>query len=207
MKIKVMVLSGIIGVVLVFMGYECSRAESGADKGNLRIGVVSIQKIFANCTRSAKYDQEITTERIRLDAELEKLTKEIEAEKAGLKTLKPGSNGYLTQLQKMLEKQAELEARREFYNQQRELKYQRWLEELYEDILRATAAVAKENGLDLVFEKDEVEFPALNVNNAMLAIRTHKLLYSAGCSDITSEVTARIDTEEIKGQKTKTTTP
>jgi len=207
MKIKVMVLSGLIGVVLVFMGHEYSRAESEADKGYLRIGVVSIQKVFANCARSAKYNQEIVTERVILDAELEKLTKEIEAEKVGLKTLKPGSSGYLTQLKKVLEKQADLEVRQEFYNQQRELKYQRWLEELYEDILRATGKVAKENGLDLVFEKDEVEFPALNVNNAMLAIRTHKLLYSAGCSDITSEVTARIDAEESEGQRTKTTTP
>ncbi|MHC4659415.1 MAG: hypothetical protein ACYS83_09625 [Planctomycetota bacterium] len=48
----------------------------------------------------------------------------------------------------------------------------------------------------MVIEKDEVEFPALSVDSAMLAIRTHKLLYSGGCQDITNEVMARIDTME-----------
>ena len=48
----------------------------------------------------------------------------------------------------------------------------------------------------MVVEKDEVEFPALSVDGAMLAIRTHKLLYSGGCLDITDEVMAWLDKEK-----------
>ena len=131
-----------------------------------------------------------------MTAELDKLSKEIEAHRAGLKILKVGSSDHLAKLKQILEKQGAYEAQEEYQLQQKKVKYQRWIEALYVDILRETSAVAKKRSLDLVIAKDEVEFPALSVDSAMLAIRTHKLLYSDGCLDITDEVMAQLDAEE-----------
>lgn len=161
-----------------------------------KIGVVNIQRIFLTCKGNAKYEGEAKAEKNKLDAELEKLGAEIKAEEAGLRTLKPGSSDHIAQVEEILTKQAGLRTKEELYKRRLELKYQLFIEGLYKDILRETTEVAKQKGLDLVQVKDEIEFPALSVRDAMMAIRTHKLLYSGELLDITDEVMARLDSEE-----------
>ena len=166
-------------------------------KGNMpKVGVVSIRKIFRDCKKSARYRQESTAERQRVDAELTKLDNEIKAQKAGLKTLKIGSENYMAQVKEILEKQAILQAQQEFRKQQITLKEQRITETIYGDILRITSEVAKQKGLDLVFEKSEPELPALSPTELELSMGMHKLLYSNGCVDITDEVMTRLDLEK-----------
>jgi len=196
MKIRTIVLSFLLGAVVLSMGYEYSRAEPKADKPSSKIGVVNIQRIFLICKRNAKYEEETKAEQNRLNAELEKLMAELKAEEAGLKTLKPGSSDRIARVEEILTKQAGLQTKDELYKRRLELRYQLFIEGLYKDILRETTEVAKQKGLDLVQVKDEIEFPALSVNDAMMAIRTHKLLYSGGCLDITDEVMARVDKEK-----------
>ena len=199
MKTKLAVVLGcLIGAVVLPLGfgYKDSQAGSKADKPSSKIGVVSIRRIFQDCRRNAGYRQEAFAEQSRVIAELERLSKEIETGKAGLKTLKAGSNDHLTLMKEVLEKQAGLQAQQEFHKQQMVLRDQRWTEELYKDILRETGKVAEQKGLDLVFGTDEVELPAPSANELMLTIKTHKLLYSGGCLDITDEVMALLDAEK-----------
>jgi len=196
MKIKIMVLSCLISIVVLFVGYEYSRAESEADKRVLRIGVVSVSKILQDCKRSAKYRQETAAERDRIIAELQKLRAEVEAEEAGLKTLKTGSSDYMALVKEVLQKRAIFQAQQKFYEQQMVLKEQRMVEELYKDVLGAISEVAGRKDLDLVFEKTEPEFPVPSAEELDRTISTHKLLYSGGCLDITSEVTARLDAKK-----------
>lgn len=198
-----MVWSILAGLVVLFVGYEHSQAVAKAEKNDWKIGVVSVRKIFQDCKRNAKYREESTAEQDRIIAELEKLSKEIEAEKAGIKALKPDSGDYRQRVKEILEKQASLQAQQEFHKQEIELKDQRWTEELYEDILQKTGEVAKQKGLDLVLEKDELDFPSPSANELMLTIRTYKLLYCGGCLDITKEVLTKLDTDESGKKKTK----
>ena len=143
-------------------------------------------------------------EQDKIAAELDKLAKEIEAEKAELKTLKENSTDYMTRLKGIFEKQANLQAQKEFQKQNMELKDQKWTEGIYKDIIRITADVAKQKGLELVFEESEVDLEGASVNEVMLTIRTHKLLYSDGCADITNDVIAKLDTAEDEKPKTQT---
>lgn len=161
-----------------------------------KAGVVSIREIFRNCKKVAKYRQESTAERQRIDAELTKLGNEIKAQKAGLKILKNGSENYLAQVKEILEKQALLQAQQEFYKQQIALKEQRITESIYGEILRITGEIAKQKDLDWVFEKSEPEFPALSPTELELSMGMHKLLYGGGCLDITNEVMAQLDSEK-----------
>jgi Skp family chaperone for outer membrane proteins len=64
---------------------------------------------------------------------------------------------------------------------------------LFKDVIKAVAEVAKEKGIDLVLEKSEPDLPAANSNELTLTISTHKVLYSAGCEDITDVVLAKVD--------------
>jgi len=209
MKIRTMVLSCLAGVVVLSMWYKGgqtafiafgspsdSRAESEADKGFLKIGIVNIGKIFQDSKRMARYRREALVEQQKTEAELKSLEKKIDADKEGLKTLKPGSSDYLALVEEMFEKQGKQEAQQEFQKLRRALKEKRIVEELYEAILRETAEVAKQEGLDLVFEKSEPEIPAPSLTQLELAIAVHKVLYSSGlCRDITDKVMARVDSK------------
>jgi len=196
MKFRAMILSCLIGAVILSFVYELSRAEAKTDKATLKIGVVSIRKIFQGSNKNATYTQEADAEQKRIVAELQKLQAEIEAEKAGLKTLKEGSSDYMASLKEISIKGANLQAQNDFYRRQIGLKDRKWTEQLYQDILRITKDVAAQNGLDMVLESSEPDLPAPTAEALVDAIRTHKLLYSAGCVDISDEVMARLDTEK-----------
>lgn len=159
------------------------------------MGVVSLRKIFRDCKRTAQYRQETNAERKKIDFELTNLDNEIQAQKAGLKTLKVGSENYMAQVKEILEKQASLQANQDFYKQQLALKEQKLTESIYTDILRITRDIAREKGLELVFEVSEPDLPASNPTELELSMGTHKLLYGGGCQDITDEVIKRLDSE------------
>jgi Skp family chaperone for outer membrane proteins len=161
-----------------------------------KVAVVSIRKVFQVCKRGFSYRQEAIAEQDRIIAELDKLSKEIEAEKAGLKTLKENSSEYMASAKGLFEKQANYQALQEFYKQQMELKDQLWTKDLYQEILQIAGEIAKEKGLDTVFREDDVDFSETDVAELGLAMRTQKLLYSGGCLDITDEVTARLDAKK-----------
>ena len=70
-------------------------------------------------------------ERSKVEADLDKLSKEIEADKAGLKTLKAGSGDYMNQVKEILTKQANSQAQEKFYEQQMTMKEQAMVESVY----------------------------------------------------------------------------
>jgi len=196
MKAKVIILGCLLCAVVLFIEYGYGEVDSKADSLSSEIGIVSIQKIFQDSNRSTRYRAEAFTEQQRARAELEKLGREVEAGEAGLRALKPGSSDYMTQVKELLEKQANYRVRQELYKQQMELTDQLWTKELYQDILGVTGEVAKEKGLKLVLREDTIDFSETNTAELGLAMRTHKLLYSGGCLDITDEVVARLNAED-----------
>ena len=195
MKIKTMALSCLIGLGILFVGYELSRAEAGTDEASLKVGVVNVRRIFRDCKRNITYRAEAVAEQSRIREELAKLAKEVEAAEVGLRALKPDSDDHLAQVKAIFEKRANLNALQDYNKQQRMLKDKRWTEGLYEEILRVTGELAEEKGLGLVFDKDEPEFPAASSEELMLTLSTNKLLYSGRCVDITDEVIARLDSK------------
>ena len=195
MKIRTMVLSCLAGVVIMTMVFEYSQAQSKSNTPSSKIGVVSILKVFRDCKRSAAHRNELLAEQNRIRAALQTLSKEIEAQEAGLKALKPESSDYLAQRKELIDNQARLEAEQKFYKEQVILKQYKWSKELYQEILQITSELAEQKGLDLVLKKDEIDLLALSVNEISETVRTHKVLYSAGCVDISDEVVARLDKE------------
>ncbi len=211
MKIRTaIILCCLIGMALLSVGYpdvhRDSRAESKAE-ANLKVGVVSVRTVFRECKRNISYRQDAVAEYNKAMVELEKLSKELEADEAGLKTLKVGSSDHLKQYQQILEKRAILEAQQQYHKQHRALKEQQRTEYLYEEILQITKDLAEQKGLDLVLEDDEPEFPVASADELVMTINIHKVLYSAGCLDLSNEVIARLDEEESKKLKTKNAKP
>jgi len=193
MKTKTVMFLGCLAGVVLLTGYQYSLAQPKADQHSLTIAVVNVREVFRKCNRNAKYRQDAMAEYNTAMLELEKLSKQIQADEAGLKTLKPGSPDHLKQYQDVLKKKGELDARQQYLKQERSLKDQRWTEQVYQEVLQIVKELAEKKGLDMVFDKEEPEFPSTSGDELMLTLSTHKVLYSGGCPDITDEVIARLD--------------
>ena len=193
MKIKTIFLSFLAGMIILTMGYEYSQAQQKTDTTSVKIGIVSIAKIFNNSNRSATLKREINVEQNKIREELEKLSEQLKAEEAMLMALKQDSSDYLSQREKCINIRSSLEAKQTINQEQTILKQYRWRKKFYEDILRITSELAERKGLDVVLEKDEIDISTLGVNELNQTMITHKVLYSGGCTDITNEVIALLD--------------
>ncbi len=198
MKTRIVVLGCLAGAVVLFLGYGYSSAQPGSDPLASKIGIVNMRDVFGDCKVSASYRDKALAEQKTRNANLEMLQKESAAQEAGLKALKPGSSDYMNQYEKLLKKQAEFEAMKQFSGRERALKDAQWTEVLYKEVLRITKELAKQKGLTMVLEVEEPDFPMANYEELMMALQTHKVLYSAGCVDLTAEVVAEMDKIESK---------
>jgi Skp family chaperone for outer membrane proteins len=198
MKTRAMVLWCLAGVVVLAMGYEYSRAQPQVNEPALKMGIVNVGRALRNCNATVKYRERITAENSKMDAEEERLSKEIQALGASLKALKTDSIDYLERYEELLQKQGELKALQEFNPRRKVLRDLQWTQNLYKEILRITKEIAAEKGLSVVLGANEPEFPIQRYDELMMTLSTHKVLYSGGCVDITNEVVARLDETELK---------
>jgi len=198
MKTRTVVLGGLAGVVVLFLGYGFSFAGAEADISNSKIGTVSIRDIFRDCKANKSYRDKALVEQNAKNVEMDVLQKKIAADEAGLRALKTGSSDYMKQYEALINEQAQYEAKKQFISQARVLEDRRWTEVLYEEVLRITKDLAKKKGLNMVLEVDEPVFPMVNTDELMMALQTHKVLYSAGCVDLTAEVVVEMDKIESK---------
>ena len=183
----------IVVLSALLLNHGLSIAKTNTEVPASRVGVVSVRQIFQDSKRNMAYREKVSAEQDTLIKEFDKLKAELELANAGLNTLKPDSAAYMEQVNEILQIQAKLQVKQEFYKQKLAMKDRRWTETLYRDILRVTAEVASEKGLDMVLEKSEPELPSPNADELVSSIRTHKLMYAGGCIDITQQVMARVD--------------
>jgi Skp family chaperone for outer membrane proteins len=198
MKVKIMILGFLMCMIVLLCGHAYSSAQT--NERALKIGVVSVERVLRDCKATAEFREQLSADNKKMAAEEEKLSLEIKALSTGLQSgaLKVGSSDHLAQYKQMLQKQAELDALKEFNPRQSALKQQQWTQGLYQKILQTTKVLALEKDLILVLERSEPEFP-IQAELGMI-IGTHKVLYSGGCLDITNDVIAKLDAEEEKSE-------
>jgi len=195
MKSRTVVLSVVICVVALLVTFDYSGAAPAAGGSALKIGVISIRTVFNKTRQQLEYRTQAIARQGQSRAQLQALAAEVEAGEAELKTLKPGTADHLEQLQSVLGKKSKLDSQQEFLKQQRMLEDKLWMEKLYQETLKIVAVMAKEEGLDLVLERTEPEFP-ISSEELMATFSTHKVLYAGAEMDLTNEVIARLDALE-----------
>lgn len=179
------------GLVVFSVGYSGHAQQPAADPLS-RIGVVSVMKILRDCQRQAAHDKEVAAEQEKLNAELSEMNQKLAKENDQLKTFKPGTPEHLDLYKSMAEGQARLRALQEYYQNASTLKDKQWTEQLFKDIVEATAKIAEQKGMALVLERTEPEYP-IPAERFFLAVASYKVLYAKGCVDLTAEVQAVVD--------------
>ncbi|MFA5291503.1 MAG: OmpH family outer membrane protein [Phycisphaerae bacterium] len=183
------------GFGLLILCLECSDAAKDKTTAPAKIGIVSIREIFDNCAMKTETEKTLAAEGDKRFAEIKKLEQDIDNDKTALGKFKEGSQEYMDLLKGLMMKQSQLDAGKEFYQQEFTLKEMRSKEDIYRKILDVIAKVAKEKGYDIILNRDdnylnqpETSPPAQNPTDLILTTRTHKLLYFNKDLDITAEV-------------------
>ena len=192
MKTKQILLIAVAAVILL-ASYKIGFAEAEKQIAPAKIGVVKISEVFQNCKQNQQYKQQFEADQQKAIAELDKLSTEVSAIQADLKTRKVGSGDYLELTKKLYDKKAAFQSAQDYFQKELSIKEQSWTEKLYQQILDAVKKVAQQKGLDIVLESTQPELPAASSTELMVSIRTNKVLYSAANFDITKEVLAAVD--------------
>jgi Skp family chaperone for outer membrane proteins len=184
-------LAGLSALLVLSLGYGTTAQQSQVQPLS-RVGVMGVMKIIENSKKNADHIAQSQAEQKKRIEELRTLDRELVLEKDQLKTFLPGTDDYLEQAKLVGSKQVNLEALQNYYTQKYRSEERDWMEQLYKDILAAAQRIAEAKDLGMVFERSEPEYP-IPAEQLIVTIKTHKLIYSKGCIDISDEVLAEID--------------
>lgn len=190
-KKSIIIWSVAVGIVALSWGYG-SHAQPGPVDPMTKIGIVSISQILNESQVRIEHIQMLRAKQAELNQELQTRAQELETLQAQLQTYKEGTEDYLTQSKDLELKKAELNGLQKFYEQAIAMQDQQWTQDFYQKVLASTQKVADVKGLTMVLERSDPEFPVLP-DMFVMTVRTHKVLYSKGCYDITADVIAEID--------------
>jgi Skp family chaperone for outer membrane proteins len=193
MKIKTLISVCLMGMIVLFLVHPFGEAQPLANEPASNMGIVHIEKALQNCQATAKFKERTAAENKEMAGEEGRLSGEIQALRESLKALVPSSSDWLAQYKDMVQKESELKALKDFNPQLRAMRIHQWTERVYPEILRITKELAAKKGLALVLAAEEPEFPMPRYEETVMTLRTHKVLYSGGCVDLTSEVIAELD--------------
>ena len=193
MKIKTLISGCLVGIVVLFLVHQFGEAQPLANGPALNIGIVNIEKALQNCQATTKFKERTETENSEMEAEQKDLSDGIESLRGTLQALVPNSADWLAQYKDMVKKESELKALEELNSQVRIMRAHQWTERLYPEILRVTKELAAKKGLALVLSAEEPQLPTKRYEELIMTLRTHKVLYSDGCVDLTNEVIVELD--------------
>jgi Skp family chaperone for outer membrane proteins len=190
----------ILTPAIILTGWQYSQAAKDKPMSPVKIGVVSVKEVFEKCLMKGTVEKNLSAEGDKKFNELKQLEATIEADKTALSKRKQDSADYMTMLKSLMLKQSELEAQKEFYQQELTTMEMQGKEKIYRKILEVITALAKEKGLDIVLSRDdnylnrpESSAPAESPTELVLTTKTHKLLYFNPGFDITAESLAAMD--------------
>jgi Skp family chaperone for outer membrane proteins len=161
------------------------------------VGCVDVFQVFATLKEKTQIEADIKSINDRMGEEQRQKGEELKQMEEAMKILMPGSADYLKAEDEYTQKALEFRAWTELQKAKLVRENKIRVQALYNKILAATAAVAKDNGFDLVIYKEgAVDFSRVQDPRLLDdAVRNRKVLYSAEGMDLTDQVKTRMDNE------------
>ena len=199
MKTKMIVLVCLLGFGILFFNYGYSSAQSSGPLS--RIGTVDIQVVSEQCNATKAYSEKVKADIQKMTNEEDKLKTAIQLLQSDIDSgaLNIGSDDYFSKFRELRQKQADLNSLQDYNQQEQGLKTQLWKMELYKKILKIANDLGKDKGLYLVLSVEEVDLSPQRADDFANIVRSHKVLYSGGCVDLTKEVIEKLNLETQAG--------
>ncbi len=200
MKNNVFFASLIVVAIAFFVTLRSTDAQSAAAPGTVKIAVLDVTKAMVECQEYLARQKETDKRNSEARAQMGKLKQEIDAISEELKNVfEPGSPEYSAKLKDWFDKKASLESMNEYVKETLTIETRSWTESLYGKLVASAGAVARQESISLVINKDGSELSTTqNIQELFTLIRTKQVLYNAPTMDITGLVIEKMDSEFVK---------
>lgn len=198
MKTKMIVLICLLVFIVSFLGHEYTSAQTSSPIS--KIGVVNVEDVIVKCNATKTFMENAKKEIQKLIEEQKKIRVEKQSLESELDSgiYKVGSDEFFQKNSELAEKENQLKYQ-DFKQQELSLKNQLWQINLYNKIIKIANEIGAEKDLYLVLAIEEGELSPQRPDDFTLAVKTHKVLYSGGCMDLTEMVIARLDQQTKAG--------
>lgn len=183
----------VLAAVLLLGAYQQGKLDADAAVKPAKIGVVDVTKVLENSVKNKQWQEKMQQEQTDTRNQFNQMKTELDAIQANLNLRTPGTEDFLKLREEMVEKGAMLDAKNKFYQDTVTFEMQRWTEDLYQQVLKVIADIAKDKGLDMVIADESLLLPSPSLQDFMLTVKTRKLLYHNSQYDLTDEVLAALD--------------
>jgi Skp family chaperone for outer membrane proteins len=200
-RMLVLVVLASVAVVLA-MGDLLAQSKPGAAQvvpAITRVAVCDMVKIYSNYQKAKDLRVKVEEGRRNFKSEDELRGKKIESLNAELKELKVGSKEYDARVSELAKLTIERETLQKFEDNRNVREYYRMSEDIYSELQKAAADVAKENGVQLVLNSDDTS-PSDDKPDLFARMERKKVLYSDPAMDITDAIVARMN-QQYKTEK------
>lgn len=194
-KVHVVVVVLVLMAGLVLFSFTRSQAQGTlAGAAASRVAVCNIANVLGDYQRAKDLSNELKEQRDVIEAENKKRIKKAEELQTQLEGYKNGSPKYDETLQAAQRHEIDRRVWLQMKQQEMLRTHRRLLEEMYNDIHKAVADVAREKGFDIVIQSQPTELQAAKeIEHLVTQIDRQKVLYNTPGVDITEAVLLRVN--------------
>ena len=185
-----------LSAALLLGTYAVARGQGGAVQAPATaVAAVDFNRVLQECEQQAVLRADNSAKSLDLNNENTARTEELQRLQLEMDPLQPGSDAWQAKAKVVQQKRLELEVWGKMAQQENQLTRARQLAELYTAINDAAAAVAAEQGYDLVVMSEPLpDLLTLNVQRLETIMQTRKIIYTGPNADITNAVLQRVNT-------------
>jgi len=175
--------------------YAAARGQGGnAQAPATAVAAVDFNRVLQECEQQAVMLADNSNKSLELNAENTARSEELQRLQAEMDPLQPGSDAWQAKAKIIQQKRLELEVWGKMAQQDNQLTRARQLAKLYTAINDAAAAVAAEQGYDLVVMSEALpDLLSVNVQRLEAIMQTRKVIYTGPNADITNAVLQRVN--------------
>jgi len=184
----------VVGVALSAAVLSHSLAQPAAKTATpTRMAVCDVVEIFNNYQRAKDLTAKLNERRKSIQAENEDRGKKIDDKQEEMKALKKGSKEYEARFSELQLMVIEREAWLKFQETLAVREHHRLTVEMYEEIQKTIATLAKERSIQIVLFRDPETITSQTTGELLRQIGMRKLLYSDGSVDMTEDTLRRLN--------------
>jgi len=196
-RIAVLLAATVAGALLVAAHLD---AQTGAAGSSGPVAVCNVTEIFSNCQKRKDVTADLKKERAMVEGEGKKRAEKIKNLQKELRGLTPESEAYNRSFAEIQRLKFNLSAWSKFEADKGMRKHGRLTKEIYSDIQKAIAFVAKRRGFKVVVHHQRGALQATRSDDMLTEISLRTVVYSDQTVDITVSVLSALN-EAYRRQK------
>jgi len=184
----------VLAGAVVAVGQSAMQAEPTA------VAVVNVQQVFNGLNEKQSIEADLKQQAQQLQQTQEQKQKEIQQMRSELDVLKPGTQNYQQQQDKVERKVVDFKAWQQYRQQKLQRKRGVEMENLYRKVVRTAGSVAEDNGYDVVlYDEGQPDFNFESSQQLSQMIQMRKVLWASDKLDITDQVQQRLNNQFTSG--------